>query len=96
MIFSNSRYIKAEATSVDGVTTFKMRKRISFNLDNAKVHHFSLGDRLDGISMTYYKTPQLWWVILDANPQYRTELEIPYGADLIIPSYNEVIRCLNY
>lgn len=94
MIFTNSRYTNVDATLVDGVTSFKLRKRISFNTDGAKVHHFCLGDRLDGIAMTYYKSPQLWWVILEANPQYRAEFEIPLGADLVIPSYDEVVRCL--
>lgn len=96
MIYTHSRYMNTQATNDDGITTFKIRRRLSFNLDGAKIHKFVNGDRLDGLAMTYYNTPHLWWVILEANPQYPTELHIKYGDDLVIPSYDEVIRCLKY
>ena len=96
MIYENSRYINTRIQSKDGHSYFKLRNMMSFNLNNAKVHCFSLGERLDGLAQKYYKNPHLWWVILEANPQYKSELEIPYGANLIIPSESEVSRCLIY
>lgn len=96
MIYQNSRYTKTSVEDNYGVANFKLRTRFSFGKQGALVHQFTLGDRLDGLAKTYYKDPQLWWVILEANPQFRSELEIPYGTNLIIPSYNEVMKCLKY
>lgn len=96
MIYKNSRYTNTEAESTDGIAVFKLRKRFEFNKDNAIVHQFSQGDKLDGLALRYYKDPQLWWVILEANPQIKTALEIPYGYNLVIPDEKEVIRCLHF
>lgn len=96
MIYQNSRYVKTGVVDDNGLATFKLRTRYNFGKSGALVHQFSLGDRLDGLAMTYYKDPQLWWVILEANPEFRSEIEIPYGTNLVIPSYNEVMKCLKY
>lgn len=96
MIYKNSRYTNTGVEVKDGHSSFKIRNRISFSEDNAIVHQFTLGDRLDGLAMTYYNDPQLWWVILEANPQYRCEIDIPYGSNLVIPNVNEVRKCLMY
>lgn len=50
------------------------------------IHVVSEGDRLDLIAFKYYGDTQLGWVILDANPQYDTELDIKPGDRLRIPS----------
>ena len=50
---------------------------------------------MDNLAVKYYGNPELYWVILDANPQYRCELDIKKGDRLIIPSYEEVRECLN-
>lgn len=42
-------------------------------------------DRLDRLSLRYYGQPDLGWVILQANPQYTLEGEIPDGGVLRIP-----------
>lgn len=96
MIYRNSRYTKTPVNVVDGVSTFKLRTRFTFNTNGAIIHQFTASDRLDGLAQEYYKDPQLWWVILDANPQFSSELEIPLGTDLVIPSVNEVMKCLRY
>lgn len=96
MIYRNSRYTKTGVEVEDGHSSFKLRNRITFNTNGAIVHQYSLGDRLDGLANQYYKDPQLWWVILEANPQFRCELEIPYGTNLTIPNIDEVMKCLMY
>lgn len=96
MIYQNSRYSTTSADLVKGTRAFKLRKRFIFNNKGAKVHHFVLGEHLDSLAKEYYGDPQLWWVILEANPQFRSELEIPYGTNLVIPHMNEVIQCLKY
>lgn len=96
MIYENSRYMKAEVKDTDGIYIFKPRSKHTISSDGAKVHLFSAGDTLDGLANFYLGNPQLWWAILEMNPKYRSELEIPYGENLIIPSYHEVIKCLRY
>ena len=96
MIYRNSRYSKTPVSVLNGVNTFKLRTRFNFSTKGAIIHQFNASDRLDGLAQEYYKDPQLWWVILDANPQFSSELEIPLGTDLVIPSVNEVMKCLRY
>lgn len=94
MIYENSRYLKANVKEIDGVYLFKPRNKYSISNNGAKIHQFTAGDTLDGLAKYYLNNSQLWWAILEVNPQYKSELEIPYGTNLIIPSYHEVIRCL--
>ena len=96
MIYRNSRYTKTPVINTDGTALFKLRKRFEFNHENAIIHQFSEGERLEGLANKYYNDPQLWWVILEANPQIKTALFINYGTSLIIPSEKEVLRCLHY
>ena len=96
MIYQNSRYTKTGVEDRNGQVNLKLRTRFNFGTDGTIVHQYALGDRLDGLANIYYKDPQLWWVILEANTQFRSELEIPYGTNLVIPSYIEVMKCLNY
>lgn len=96
MIYRNSRYTKTGVEVEDGHSSFKLRIRTSFNTTGALVHQYSLGDTLDGLANQYYNDPQLWWVILEANPQYRSAFEIPYGTNLTLPTLDEVMKCLMY
>lgn len=96
MIYRNSRYTKTPVDTTYGSAVFKMRKRFEFNTNNAKIHQFTASDRLDGLALEYYDDPHLWWAILEANPQFKSELEIPYGTELVIPTLNEVMKCLRY
>lgn len=91
-IFRNSRYAKTPVHKRDGVLCFKTRKRFKFPTENATVHLFQEGERLDGLALRYYGDSQLRWVILDANPRFARESDIPYGTELVIPDYREVRR----
>jgi hypothetical protein len=41
--------------------------------------------RLDIVSQTYYGTPYYGWLILQANPGYSMEFDIPDGAAIRVP-----------
>ena len=45
----------------------------------------------DYIAYKTYGDSRLYWAILDANPQYQSELEIQVGDVLIVPAYDEVV-----
>ena len=96
MIYENSRYLGADVKDVDGVYVFKPRSQYKIGTTGAKIHVFSEGDTLDVLANYYLNNPQSWWAILEVNPKYRSELEIPYGENLVIPSYHEVMKCLKY
>lgn len=92
MIFTNSRYTKTPVYEYEGNLVFRKRKR--FNFTKFTYHRFIQGDRLDSLAHKYYGDSQLWWVFLDANPQYRAEIDIKYGDIIKVPTYEEVMKCL--
>ena len=49
-------------------------------------HTYTQGERLDVIANKYYRRPDLWWIILDANPQINDPLSIKPGTVLRIPN----------
>ena len=51
--------------------------------DNDQFVYPQDGDRLDNLSMTFYKTPSLWWYIAKANNL--TDINVPTGTTLRIP-----------
>jgi nucleoid-associated protein YgaU len=69
-----------------------IRSRYVFDLTNAIYYTVVQGDTLDGIAYRQYGNAQLWWAIMDANPQYQSELEIKAGDVLCIPPYEQVVR----
>ena len=94
-IYRGSRYTKTNLYFRDtGKLCFKIRERFNINTDNARTIIYKEGDTLYNLAHRYYGNTQLWWAILDTNPDYRWEGDIPYGAELIIPDYNEVMKCL--
>lgn len=95
MIYKGSRYTKTALYDRQGTLMFHQRQRISFGRKNCVIHTYSQSDRLDNLAVKYFGNPQLYWVILEANPNYRCELDIKVGDKLLIPSYAEVRECLN-
>jgi phage tail protein X len=70
------------------IPTIRRRPLDNFDFSQAITHVYQNGDRIDLLAYKYYGDPSMWWVILDANPQYLHPLEIPSGARLIIPPMN--------
>lgn len=92
-VFRNSRYTRTKAYARDsGALVFDIRTRNHF--DSSKFVYYTVvqKDTLDGISYKHYDNAQLGWAIMDANPQYQSELEIKPGDVIAIPSYDEVVR----
>jgi hypothetical protein len=90
-IYKHSRYTETSAFYSGGtVLTFNRRKRLNFS--NAKGVYYTWGeyDTTDTIAYNNYGSSKLWWVILDANPQYQTELDIKVGDTVFIPDRMEV------
>jgi hypothetical protein len=49
-------------------------------------HEYVQGERIDSLAERYYRRPDLWWLILEHNPQIEDPTNIPSGTILRIPS----------
>jgi len=43
-------------------------------------------DRIEGIAAYFLGSPELWWKIMDINPEVLNPFEIPAGTQLRIPN----------
>lgn len=77
-----------------GTLMHKNDIRRSVSNKDCTIHIFRGGDRIDSLSYAHYGTYDLGWVIMYANPKYRREEDIKSGDAIIIPNYNEVLKCL--
>lgn len=95
-VFQNSRYTKTGAfrTGVDRTLILRLRQRPKYNVDQATYYTWVQGDTIDGVAYRLYNNAQLWWAIMDANPQYASEVDILPGDIVMIPSYQEVVKLL--
>lgn len=95
-VYENSRYLHTVLYNRKGeFPVFKNRKRFNFPESECSTYQFKEGDSLDYVAYQFYGTTQLVWAIMDANPKYRTELDIEVGDYLIIPSYESVVSIVN-
>lgn len=92
MIFKGSRYTNNEMYAREGTLVYKRRTLLNFNTMTSLKHVFIQSDTLYNLAFEFYHDPQLWWVILEANPKYRTELDIKVGDVINIPSKDEVMN----
>ena len=92
-VYKGSRYTNTETYNPVGGKgkLFAIRERPNISIKNAKYHTWTQSDTLDFLAYTVYGNSELWWAILDANPQYQSELDIQIGDLLTIPSFNEVV-----
>ncbi len=79
MVPAGSRYAatKAFAPRPDRAQPWGVRPREIVTPDGAVEHVLMPGDRLDLLARQYYGDDQMWWHILDANP------DLMCAADLL-------------
>ncbi|VFQ46326.1 hypothetical protein [Desulfoluna butyratoxydans] len=79
MFFKHSRY-KNQETEVGPDARGRKLSSVSLRLTPVTTgtvrHTLTDADRLDHLSWTCYRTPQLWWHIADANPEFLSPLEL--------------------
>ena len=90
-IFSGSRYknsvvdyfTKAEYGSATPVVfySFDALDSISFF-----THIYNPNETLHSLSQKYFRRPDLWWTILEYNPEIVDFFSIPAGTTIRIPS----------
>jgi nucleoid-associated protein YgaU len=90
-IFQGSRY---EYSVVDFVATSEdadANAVVFYSFDELGVfsyleHTYVQGERLDSIANRYYDRPDMWWTILDHNPEIDDPDNIQVGKILRIPN----------
>lgn len=89
-IFKNSRYTKTDVYNRNGAMVFKNREIFKFNSKETFPYRFNDKDRLDVLAYRFLGDSQLFWAILDCNPQYDFESEIKSGDIIRIPTIEGV------
>ena len=90
-IYRHSRYAETSLYLRGGtVPTFSTRKRLDFSKAKGVFYTWGDKDTMDNLAYKHFGASALWWVILDANPQYQTELDIQVGDVIFIPNRTEV------
>lgn len=90
MIFADSRYSdgylqKSYDSRTNQNTVSVMR---SFPEDSSSFYYYvwTSRDRLDKLALEKLGNPDLWWRIMDYNPEISNGLDIPIGTTLRIPN----------
>lgn len=96
MMFENSRYLRTSQYNRGGETPLlKIRKRFNFPKTECTMYQVMEGDTIDYLALKFFGNTRLGWAIMDANPKYRTELDIEAGDYIYIPPYESVVSIVN-
>lgn len=88
MIFKGSRYEGVgtyQATDADGRTVTALRTRAIPPTPAGYVHTVQAGDRLDLLAYQFYRNPEKFWRIADANPPLDPEELLDPGRSVLVP-----------
>ena len=89
MIYTDSRY--ADGVVVKALDARKNSYELTlfrqFPESQSEFYYYTWTqrDRIDLVAYKFYSDPNLWWVIMDYNPEYPNPFDIPLGATLRIP-----------
>lgn len=90
MIFLDSRYVDGRIFKVyDGRTDnyqLAVRREWPEYVQRYFVYEWVDTDRLDIIATRFLGNPELWWQILDINPEILDPMNIAPGTQLRIPN----------
>lgn len=90
MIFTDSRYATGtlySAWNSRKSDTDVFVKRV-FPNNRAKyfMYTWQESDRIELVAYRFFKTPAVWWKIMDYNPEIGNPFDIPVGTVLRIPN----------
>jgi hypothetical protein len=88
MIFKGSRYEKTGAyqvTDADGRAFTALRIRFIPPTPAGFLHTFKTGERLDILAYNFYRNPEKFWLIADANTEMDPDDLLEPGRQLRIP-----------
>jgi nucleoid-associated protein YgaU len=88
MIFKGSRYEKVgvyPVTTADGRTATALKIRFIAPTPAGFFHTYTADQRLDLLAFAFYRNPEKFWLIADANPEMDPEDLLEPGRLLRIP-----------
>jgi hypothetical protein len=88
LIFKGSRYENVgvyTATDADGRTVVALSLRVIPTTPAGYYHTVVDGERLDNLGYTFYRNPEKFWLIADANTAMDPEDLIEPGRTILIP-----------
>ncbi len=88
MIFKGSRYEKTGTTTVidsTGRAVTALRLRFIAPTPAGYLHTVKTDERLDLLAYQYYRNPEKFWLIADANTEMDPEDLLEPGRQLLIP-----------
>jgi nucleoid-associated protein YgaU len=98
MIHKNSRYAKGVILYYDKTLqlTYLDFPKTFFEVDDQDyVYQVKEGDTLQSIANKHYGKPNLSWILLYANPNYLSELDVEPGDIINIPRTERVLEYVN-
>jgi hypothetical protein len=94
-----TRYTNSTQLKMDDKPYYKSKVYPSVPLSSDDVYIITtIGDRLDSLAYSYYRDPNLWWVISMTNnnitkgsmfPVPGTQLRIPTNLNSVLNLYNQ-------
>jgi cupin superfamily acireductone dioxygenase involved in methionine salvage len=87
MIFKGSRYqnVASYQVNLNGRTVSALKIRFLSPAPAGFYHTFTAGERLDILAYRFYRNPEKWWLIADANTEMDPEDLLEPGRQLPIP-----------
>ncbi|HMD21210.1 MAG TPA: hypothetical protein VKH40_12860 [Alloacidobacterium sp.] len=88
MIFKGSRYANVatyQTTNADGQTVTALKTRFIPPTPAGYLHTYTADERLDLIAYKFYRNPEKFWLIADANTEMDPEDLLEPGRQLPIP-----------
>ena len=88
MIFKGSRYEKVgvyQVTTENGQTVNALAIRFIPPTPAGYLHTFTSDERLDLLAFTFYRNPEKFWLIADANTEMDPDDLLEPGRQLRIP-----------
>jgi hypothetical protein len=90
VIFSDSRYADGRIYKAHDARDGKYYIGVSrvFPSDESLFYHYTwvINDRIDFIANEFLGSPDLWWKIMDYNPEIINPFYIPVGTIIRIPN----------
>ena len=90
MIYSDSRYIDGSLSKPFRALTNTYEQTVYRAWPGYSMSYFPYTvteiDRIEDIAAIHLGSPDLWWKIMDLNPDILNPFEIPPGTQLRIPS----------
>lgn len=88
MIFKGSRYANVatyQATDANGEVVTALKTRFIPSTPAGYFHTYTADKRLDLIAFRFYRNPEKFWLIADANAEMDPEDLLEPGRQLAIP-----------